>query len=483
MEWDLQLREAVRKSNLMRGFLRSAVFLYGLIALAGCKASYPEDSIVRDLQKICREEYGIDRIEVKMVGNTLGVYLPLEKLFTADLQDVLGTADPKDLANLLQLSPHALDKVEDVLFSTSRVMLSTDRPFRFYVLEATDTKSTGITLKLVGYVDDIKRVRFWDISRGEYKKRIYYDLKVNHVVVWRKPILGLFSDLESLPLEDVWEKYFLPGIYPETLTPIFYSYLLEGEFKTNQRYEILETRATNSRINEAMVYVKIKETYTPKPGYEKREFLFPSGSESEYIFVVTKYLKEYRISRVIPFHYMTADRQIKQVDFPKELKLYESIEKWKQEFTLEDIPVESFLADQITRRAQTLLSLDERIENTFSRYRIDFAAANDVKEEQAAPDDPEKPVDFALTCQLKLKDELAAEAAPISRNEDVLYLLDVAVREFAAVIRAYSFPGFRQLEVKIDNEHFILNKDHLELFRRKKLDVAALFEKGGFLPA
>jgi len=457
---------------LRRFFVLTGFFLCAVFSLAnGCMPSYPKETLEQSLKQICKDEYGVDHVQVKTAGKTIGVYLPLDELFSTDIEGILASGKVKNIASFMQLSPKAMDKVEDVLFSTSRVILSTDKPLDFYILKAIDTESTGISLILVGYVPDIKRVRFWDIPRSEYRKRVLHDLQVNYVVIWQRPVVGLFRNLGKENTETLLEKYFLPGSRFETLSPLFYSLLLEAQYKENISCEILDLRATASRPNEAMVYAKVRETYTPKADAAGHEFILPSGAEAEYIFVLTKYLGDYKINRVIPFFYLAPDRSVKKVDFPPELKLYENLDKWQKEFDLNEIFLENFLAQQITRRVSNLLVEDERIQNTFSKRRVLFRFIY--------PEDEKKQKGFfSVETDLVLKNSPYLGNLDEDEEKDVNYLLDLALRECMTVLHGYHFEDYAYIKLEsVFGTPFVMSKENLELYRKKKLPVEQLLEK------
>ncbi|MBI3999378.1 MAG: hypothetical protein HY351_02080, partial [Candidatus Omnitrophica bacterium] len=65
----------------------SSFSLFGLMGLgsllSGCNQStYPEDKMESAIKEICSKEYKVDDVEVKFAGKTIGVFLPLKKLFT-----------------------------------------------------------------------------------------------------------------------------------------------------------------------------------------------------------------------------------------------------------------------------------------------------------------------------------------------------------------------------------------------------------------
>src|SRR3990167_3663286 len=170
--------------HLTHYILMAALFT----GLTGCdKATYPEHKVEEAIREICRQEYKIEDVEVKFAGKTIGVFLPLKKLFTTDVRQELLSGNVSSLDSLFEPEPQAMEQLENVLFTISRVLLSSDKEIDFYVLQATDVESTGLQLVLMGYVPDVRRVRLWDISRTEYRKRVLHELKFNRSVLWQKP--------------------------------------------------------------------------------------------------------------------------------------------------------------------------------------------------------------------------------------------------------------------------------------------------------
>ena len=119
--------------RLFKNGMLVTLFLCVGFAISGCSQTYPADRVKESIQEICRKEYGIDNIQVKIQGGTIGVYLPIKKLFAADFKEILSKKKGKvaDMENFFQPAPEALDQVEDVLFSISRVLLSTDLKLQF----------------------------------------------------------------------------------------------------------------------------------------------------------------------------------------------------------------------------------------------------------------------------------------------------------------------------------------------------------------
>ena len=481
-------RVVLKTKTLSLGLrLLSACFL--AVFINACSHTYPEDRLVEELRALCKREYGIDNIEVKIVGKTIGVHLPLLKLFAADFKSLASGAQKiENMEELLQFSPDATEKIENVLFSTSRVILSTDKPIDFYVLTATDMEITGIQLILVGYVDDLKRVRFWDISRDEYRKRIVNDLRINRGVVWKQTVVNFFRDMEKNSLSDLLGKYFTSDASPEEISPLFYSELLELGFKHDVKNEIIEVKSTSLKPDEVVVYAKVRQTFKPVLEYVNYDFLIPSGYEAEYIFTLRLEGDEYKISRVIPFHYLNDKDKMSRVEFPEELGLYKNINTWLEDFTLEEVFLPDFLAEQVTRRVNQMLGEDAEVVKHFDDVRLEFAHIREEKEGEVESNSGAKavgqakiPSHFRLTAVLMPKGDHDAKGPTgksLFAEQDVRYLLNKALIEFLQVLRSYRFEDFEYLDIVSPAEHevLMLGKNELELFRQKKLPLVDLLK-------
>lgn len=436
----------------------SALFLVLFcFLLGGCQTeSYHSDTLKEDLAEICRKEYGIENIDVKITGETIGVFLPLQKLFSADFKEAAITGKVRNLETLFEPSPEALEKVEDVLFSISRVLLSTNKPLKFYVLEATDVEKTGMQLILSGCVDDIKRVRVWDISRNEYRKRVIHELKLNRAVIWHKPVRKFFRDLESLDVTQVQAKYFGSQMAPDALQKLFFDNLITPETaQLRHTWRIQEMRSVSLQRNQALVYVK-----AIPPSLKEKDL-----TELQYLFVLTIQEENARIARIVPFQYKGDDGQIQKIPFPKELKIQENVDRWDEEFPLEEITMGSFLAAQLNRRMQAIAASDERIQLTFGDVKMDFIFHEDVL----------RPY-FSLELDAVLKDLNNYSRQSLVQHEDMIYLLNLAYQEFVDVLRSYQFEDYDHVQLNLTREQnpLILGRENLELFRRKKLDIQGL---------
>ena len=435
--------------------------------LSGCYQSYPANRVAESIQEICHKEYGIENIRVKIEGKTAGVFLPIKKLFSPELEALYqgkGKPRPADIEKLFQPVPEALDQVEDVLFSISRVLLSTDLKLEFYTLQATDVETTGFQLVLTGYVDDIKRVRLWDISRDEYRKRVFHELRVNRAVISHSPVRLFFSELEKgTPLEQL-QSYFAEPVAPELFAATFF--LDPAALVTTQAtWRLGELRSASLGGNRVVVYVPVAVEYDPTSAGSPA-FFIPSGSTLEY-FVILSFAEDTpKIVRVIPFSFLDEAGELKKIALPEEMDLNKDLELWETEFSVTEIDLGVFLAEQLTRRTQALLGSDERIQNTFEAPQALFQFHRKEEEENL----------FSL--ELDLKPRTAALWAPAVSlfQEDVLYLLNLVSREFVNVLRSYQFSDYHFLQLKLasDPTAHMLGREDLELFRRNKTSVQGL---------
>lgn len=135
-----------------------ALLLVGL-GLAGCRATYTTGTVADTIREMCQREYGVD-VKVLTAGKTIGAFLPVENLVQSDLS----------------LSDGALDKVEHVMLTVSRVTLSSEFPYQFFTITAQDA-GTGIRVTFIRFIKDIRRLLTDDISRNDYFQRMLLEVE------------------------------------------------------------------------------------------------------------------------------------------------------------------------------------------------------------------------------------------------------------------------------------------------------------------
>ncbi len=449
------------------------LFFFTLHLLSGCKASYPEEKVASSIKEICLKEYKIEDVEVKFAGKTIGVFLPLKKLFTMDVRQELLSGNVANLESLFEPEPEAMEQLENVLFTLSRVLLSSDKPIDFYVLQATDIESTGLQLVLMGYVPDVRRVRLWDISRTEYRKRVLHELKFNRSVLWEKPVRELFLSASQgkLTLESA-KRFFTGPITPETVSPLLYDFLTSMNTKENLHVNLQEVKSRAYKNNQSLVYVKLSESFHPKAG-TSQFYLYPSGSTLEYVFIVEPSERQFKIAQVVPFFYIDEIKTLKKVPLPPELDLDRNLDAWPERFSLEEITLGDFIARQLNRRIQSLLLTDERIHHTIRHAQVNFAFRS---QSDSSPENrPHFSLYFDFITKGMNKTRLLQD---IISDEDVLYLMDLILREFADLVRSYRFENYDFLELIWEpaGSQAVLKLEprRLALFRQHKMDISTL---------
>ncbi len=436
----------------------SPLFFAGLclFALSGCgSATYPEARCKEALQEIALKEYKIPHIEVEFVGTTLGVFLPLDKLFAADLKEALMSGKVTDMESLFQPTEEAINQVENILFSMSRVMLSTDKKIEFYYLQATDVEKSGMDLTFIGQIDDLKRVRFWDIPRSEYRKRIIHDLHMNRAAVWHRSVRHFFKDLNEASVSDIQSRYFPKTARAKWAKEFFFTDAAGSVLpKGRAKWTVLDLRSIPIQENDIVVYAKVE--VAPKDPADtgfKPEVM-------EYLFQISTAGDTEKIRRIIPMAYLDDKTAMPGFTFTRDM-VTKSLPNWETEFKTPDITMGDFLARQFTRRFQMIAAEDERISNTFASVKLA------VRFEPA----PQPCFLFNAIAPLRNPKE-AAYITGWGLHEDVLYLWERMALEFAEVSRSYGFRDYESLQFQLPQDGKLLtwsaSREDLELFRRHK---------------
>ncbi len=152
--------EKLLLNKKLTGFFIVSLFLSGLCS--GCSPTYPKEKLTESLVDVCKKEYHVT-VQAKLVGKTIVVFIPLSRLFDAKL-DIL---------------PEAIEKIENVILTTSRVLFSTDAKVDFYMIIAADIKTTAAEVVLVRYMDDVYKFMNGWIKRDDYRKRILWQVNFN----------------------------------------------------------------------------------------------------------------------------------------------------------------------------------------------------------------------------------------------------------------------------------------------------------------
>jgi hypothetical protein len=183
----------IKARSVSGRFLFLVSVLCFLVTLSGCTPTYSKEKFKESILKVCKDEYKLD-VKAETVGKTVAVYVPLENLidFTFSITKSAG------------------EKINNVILTVSRVALSTDAKFDFYVVIAHDVRIPEIQIVIIKTVDDVKRFLLNDISRSEYAKRMIIDIRFSPQAQKEHAIQEIFEKaaIDKKAQEDVMSEFF-----------------------------------------------------------------------------------------------------------------------------------------------------------------------------------------------------------------------------------------------------------------------------------
>ncbi|MFC1621678.1 hypothetical protein ACFL2G_05205 [Candidatus Omnitrophota bacterium] len=395
-----------------------------LITLSSCTpATYSKEKVEESIKNLCKEEYDLD-ITTRITGSTLGVFIPIEGLIGKDLK----------------LDQEAGEKIEDVALSIHRVSMSTDRPLKFYTLTARDIDMPGAEFVLTGYTYDVVRVRLLDISRGEYHKRILRDFRFNPVIAGETKMKELFQNLNENTL------------LAQNIKHIFYPIYTFGQDGT-QKIEIIDVESKEISEQEALFYVKTKESYHPKPDFESYRAIFPPGFLNEYLILVNTSMLPNSIKEIVA-KYFYSGNEIRQRDLQKTFDQYKDIGYIAVDgLPKKDLDEGWFLSRQLARRIKITFEEEKRLRNRFTVQSSEGRIENGV---------------------FQFKFSVLSE---IPSEDDTKTIFSNIIKIVGEITHRYSFEDFDGAEF-IDalpgGKNIYLSKDDLEKFRRGRLKIKDL---------
>lgn len=411
-------------------FLPRFLVVFSLsILLSSCdKPTYSKEKVGESVLKLCKDEYGLD-VKVKIIGSTLGVFVPIEGLIDPDLK----------------LNKDAGEKIENVALSIHRVTMSTDRDLKFYTLTVRDTKNPAAEFVLTGYTYDVVRVRLLDISRGEYHKRILRDFRFNPAVIGELQIKELFDALnEHSPLA-------------QNIRPAFYPIYMIGK-KDSQKIEIEKLESKEISEREALFHVTTREYYEPFPAFEVYRAIFPPGFNNQYLILVDISTFPNPIKEIVSMYFYSGT-EIRQRDLQATFGQYEDIGYIGTDgFPKMDLSPDWFLSRQIARRIKTLFTEDSRLKDNFI-----------IEKCQGSIDD--KIFRFSLTLS---PDDISQK----NRERIFSEILKLA----GTTLHRYEFEDFEGIELmdaKHEGQKIYLSKSELESFRENRIKIEDILAGAG----
>ncbi len=399
--------------------LKLPLILLILISTTSCvQPTYSKEKVEQSVIELCKDEYGLD-VNAKIIGSTLGVFIPVEGLIDSELR----------------LDKDAAEKIEDVALSIHRVVMSTDKPLKFYTLTARDTKTAGAEFVLTGFIYDVVRVRLLDISRGEYYKRILRDFKFNSVVAGEAKIRELFDALNK------------HSSSTHDIRALFYPSYTIGK-KDSQKIEIVQMEAKEISDMEALIYIKTKEYYEPRQGFEVYKAIFPTGFNNDYLILVNLSMFPNPIKEIVSKYFYSAT-EIRQRNLKETFDQYQDLGYIGADgLPKKDLQTDWFLSQQIVRRIKMLFEEDKRYGKRFSVQNVQGSSNNNI---------------------FTFKFSIASET-PSDKDNEIIF--SKILRLAAAVLHSYEFEDFVGLELidtAPEGKSIYLSKQDLERFRRKRI--------------
>ncbi|MCX5687357.1 MAG: hypothetical protein NTV71_01730 [Candidatus Omnitrophica bacterium] len=412
-------------SEFLTKYKALIIFLILAISLASCnKPTYPTGKIEESVLKLCKDEYKLNNVEVKIVGSTLGVYIPVEGLIDPDLK----------------LNEKASKKIEGVALSIHRVVTSTDMNLKFYILTARDTQTTGAEFIIIGFVYDVVRVRLFDISRGEYFQRILREFRFNPAIAGEQKAKELFDILnQNAPMA-------------ESLKPIFYPIYVIGK-TGSQKIEITNIESKELSDHESLLYVKTIEKYEISPGFEAYAAIFPSGFKNEYLFLIDISLLISPVKEIVS-KYFYSNNEIRQRNLEETFKQYKDFGIIGADgFPSRDLDLGWFLSRQISKRINSIFLENNELKNKFTVT----SSQGDIKDRV-----------FEFKFNITSNNNQADDKSIIFGN---------IIKMAGTVLHLYAFEEYKGIEFISTSEgekKIYLSKEDLERFRKNEIKIDSL---------
>lgn len=202
------------------------------VLLCGCTYStnptFSKENIPQAISDIAKKEYKIDRLTVKLIGETIWLYMPVENILekaekpekyqerffinhtNVDYKDRLLKIEYKIKAipeaeknQDLTYNKKILEKMNGLLSIVRRVLFSMNREgtteIVFIYVVVADTK-TGIELTQISYYPDLKKFSYNLLSMEEFQHRTIQEANLSPKVIGDQT--GAYLDFHNETLED-----------------------------------------------------------------------------------------------------------------------------------------------------------------------------------------------------------------------------------------------------------------------------------------
>ncbi len=225
-----------------------------LVSSCTIPPTYKRQDVREEIKRICKEEFNID-VVVKDVGHTIWIYAPCKGI----------------LNEKMEIKDSVIDKIRNISLTISRVLLSLDKPPKFYVMAISDIYETGVEITEIVNFEDLKKFFLFYLSREELTDRSVIKNSLN------------FSALgdrtgSHLPVHDIGFEEFLCEWIINKLSIYFLKKEIEGINDIQCRfdgdfYEIRLTAEPNFSLSKDMMNDILKIFSFFMKVYEYKDFL------------------------------------------------------------------------------------------------------------------------------------------------------------------------------------------------------------------
>lgn len=301
-----------------------------------------------------------------LMGGTVGVDVPVEKLFTPEYR----------------LEEGAAERLENTVEGLSRVILSTDAEpdFLFVRAQEREADSEGGELILVRYIQDMKKAYAMQIARSEYQERSVLRRRIDPVVVGTRAVNGLISELEKGRSLTALNTYLTRNI-GQSLSPPFFLNLLELELKETVQYEVLDLKGVRVSGDIGLIWVKLEEHYTLKPGVRAEDLTFPSGFVHEWLFEVVGNVYPKVIQSAGAVTLVGEGGNVVRAAFPSIYSKWQDVGAWDQRPFREEMDLDAFVSEQAGRRMHNLFEQDPELKKEWDVSFVRCAFVNEYWKE------------------------------------------------------------------------------------------------------
>ena len=237
-----------------------------ILLLHACAPTYPKEELPGAVKTVCKVEYDMD-VDVTVVGDTIGIYYPMEGLLDAGMG----------------ISKDAWDKISNLILIASRVVLSTDAEIEFYCVVTQDVRLPELQVVIIKYVDDVKMGMYRNISRNESFKRTLFSINLTPQAKKERSIETVFDKIgvDEETRQKVMNEFFRST--PTKLTDIGY---WKGQFylKDITTQEFLAAQMANRIKIDFRSGGELEKLFI----YKSAEGVFSSGAKDKFFFLTFK---------------------------------------------------------------------------------------------------------------------------------------------------------------------------------------------------